>query len=133
MWHADYNPIVHDCICAIFQYCATILHPTAPGPVSELRYEENTNTSVNVTWKPPKEPNGDILAYFVVYGVYRNKSTIKVTIDARRPLITVVQALGKSLCFLHKATIIFLCQPHSVPPFYYLSYPGAFHEPNNMS
>ena len=71
------------------------LHSIAPGPVSELSYEKNTNTSVTITWKPPKEPNGDLVAYFVEHGVYRNESTRSVRIDARRPTSAVIQALGK--------------------------------------
>ena len=72
-----------------------VLHPIAPGPVSELSFEENTNTSVTVTWKPPKEPNGDLVAYFVEHGVYQNESTRSVHIDARRQMRTVIHALGK--------------------------------------
>ena len=71
------------------------LHPIAPGPVSGLSYEENTETSVTITWKPPKEPNGDLVAYFVEHGVYQNESTRSVAIDARRPTSTVIQALGR--------------------------------------
>ena len=77
-----------------------VLHSIAPGPVSELSYEENTNTSVTVTWKPPKEPNGDLVAYFVEHGVYQNESTTGVGIDAKRPLRSVIQALGE-LLLLH--------------------------------
>ena len=73
------------------------LHPIAPGPVFELSYEENTNTSVTITWKPPKEPNGDLVAYFVEHGVYRNESTISVAIDARGLMRTIIRALGKLL------------------------------------
>ena len=72
-----------------------ILHSIAPGPVSELSYEESTNTSVTITWKPPKEPNGDLVAYFVEHGVYQNESTRSVALDARRQMRTVVHALGK--------------------------------------
>ena len=72
-----------------------VLHTIAPGPVSELSYEENTDTSVTVTWKPPKEPNGDLVAYFVDNGVYQNESTIRVEVDARRPTSVLLQALGK--------------------------------------
>ena len=80
-------------------YVYPCLHPTAPGPVSELRYKENTDTSVNITWKPPKEPNGVIVAYIVEHGVYQVESTTNVTIDARRPTHTVIQALGKLSIF----------------------------------
>ena len=69
-------------------------------PVSELSYEENTDTSVNITWKPPKEPNGDIVAYFVEHGVYQNESTTSVIIHARGgPMYTVIQALSELLPF----------------------------------
>ena len=77
------------------------LHSIAPGPVSELSYEENTNTSVTITWKPPKEPNGDLVAYFVEHGVYQNESTRSVEIDARRSMSTVIRALGMLLAAPH--------------------------------
>ena len=74
----------------------------APGPVSELSYEENTDTSVTITWRPPKEPNGDLVAYFVEHGVYQNESTRSVEIAARSPQHAVIRALGK-LAPLHIA------------------------------
>ena len=76
------------------------LHPTVPGPVSELRYHDYTDTSVNITWRPPKEPNGVIVAYIVEHGVYQNGSAINVAINARKPTHIVIQALGKLLPFL---------------------------------
>ena len=71
----------------------------APGPVSELSYEEDTSTSVKITWKPPKELNGDIVAYFVEHGVYQNESTTGVELLARgEPMYnTVIRALGRLL------------------------------------
>ena len=71
------------------------LHPIAPEPVLDLSYGEDTDTSVNITWNPPKEPNGVIVAYFVEYGVYNKKSAKDVRVDASRPRYTVIQALGK--------------------------------------
>ena len=71
-----------------------------PGSVSELSYEESTDTSVNITWKPPKEPNGDIVAYIVEHGVYQNESTTSVRLLATGgPMYTVIQGLGKFLPF----------------------------------
>ena len=70
-----------------------------PGPVAELNYEEDTDTSVNITWKPPKEPNDVISAYFVEHGVYQNEPTTSVTIYAGRPAYTVIRALGKLVPF----------------------------------
>ena len=75
--------------------CMPTLYP-ALGPVSELRYKVKTNTSVNITWMPPKEPNGVIVAYFVEHGVYQNESTTTVRLPARGgPMYTVIQGLGK--------------------------------------
>ena len=72
------------------------LHPPAPGPVLDLSYAEDTDTSVNITWRPPKEPNGDIRAYFVEHGVYQNEPTTSVRLHARGgPMYTVITALGK--------------------------------------
>ena len=50
------------------------LHPIAPGPVLDLSYEK-IDTSINIAWKPPKEPNGDIVAYLVEHGVCNSEST----------------------------------------------------------
>ena len=61
-----------------------------------LSYEEDTDTSVNITWNPPKEPNGDIVAYFVEHGVYNKESTIEVRVDPSRPRFTVIKALDKN-------------------------------------
>ena len=62
-----------------------------------MSYEENTDTSVNITWKPPKEPNGVIRAYFVEHEVYRNESTRSLGIDVRQSMSAVVQALSELL------------------------------------
>ena len=75
------------------------IHTLAPGPISELHYFEKTDTSVNITWKPPIEPNGDIVSYFVKHGVYQNELTTSVRILAGGPMYTVIQALGKCLSF----------------------------------
>ena len=71
------------------------LHPPAPGPVLDLSYEEDTDTSINITWRPPKEPNGIILAYFVEHGVYNKELTTSVRLLAGGPMYTVITALGK--------------------------------------
>ena len=72
------------------------LHPPAPGPVLDLSYEEDTDTSVNITWESPKKPNGDIVAYVLEHGVYQDEPTTSVRILARGgPMYTVIRALGK--------------------------------------
>ena len=84
------------------------LHLIVPGPVCQLRYKEDADTSVTITWKPPKEPNGDIVAYFVEHGVYQNESTTSVRLNARRPKHTVIRALGKLLPFHIVAIYVYL-------------------------
>ena len=66
-----------------------------PGPIFELHSLEKTDTSVNITWRPPKVSNGDIVAYVVEHGVYQNESTTTLKVHARRPIYTVIQALSK--------------------------------------
>ena len=74
--------ILHYICCSTFlcllQYeCIHVVYPIAPGPVSEVSYEVKTSTSVSITWKPPKEPNGVIVSYVVEHGVYQNESSVK--------------------------------------------------------
>ena len=68
------------------------LHPIAPWPVLDLSYEE-IGTSISIAWKPPKEPNGDIIAYFVEHGVCNSESTFGVRVDASGPRYSVFRAL----------------------------------------
>ena len=42
--------------------------PTVPGPVSDLTALLNL-TSIDLTWRPPQEPNGVIINYEVTYRV----------------------------------------------------------------
>ena len=71
------------------------LHPPAPGPVLDLSYEEDMDTSVNITWNQPSQPNGVIVSYSVEHGVYQDEPTTSVRLLAREPMYTVIQALGK--------------------------------------
>ena len=93
------NTVVQCCQCfaKIHFSMYSCLHPTVPGIVSELRYHDYTDTSVNITWRPPKEPNGVIVAYIVEQEVYQVESAINVGINTRRPTHIVIQALGKLL------------------------------------
>ena len=79
----------------IASWITLFVHPIGPGPVSKLSYIENTDTSINITWKLPKEPNGRLVSYIVEHGVYSKESFTSVEIDASRPMQTVIQALGK--------------------------------------
>ena len=91
-----------DRLYLLYMHHSTVLfaiHTIEPGPISELHYCEKTDTSVNITWKPPKEPNGHIVSYSVEHGVYQNESTTSVIILAGGPMYTVIEALGKYLPF----------------------------------
>ena len=113
MYHAN------SLMCSLYT-----LHLIVPGAVCKLSYVEDTNTSVHITWKSPKEPNGDIVAYFVEHGVYQNESTSAVRLHARRPMHTVIGALGKLLPFhivaIYVYVSIFISKYHigqTLPPY----------------
>ena len=67
-----------------------------PGPISELHSKVRTNASVNITWKPPKDPYGVIVAYFVEHGVYQDELTTSVELNVTGgSMYTVIQGLGE--------------------------------------
>lgn len=41
--------------------------PTVPGPPSDISFPDVTFTSARIIWDEPKEPNGEITAYSIVY------------------------------------------------------------------
>ena len=77
--------------------CVLVTQYIAPGPVSELSYEVISNTSVNITWKPPEETDGGIVSYFVEHGEYQNGSSVEV--DARHEDI-VIHDMSKLLLYV---------------------------------
>ena len=79
--------------CTLYA-CIRVTQYIAPGPVSELSYEVITKTSVNITWKPPEETDGDIVSYSMEHGEYQKGSNTSVTILAGGPMYTVIRALG---------------------------------------
>ena len=48
---------------------------TAPGVVQFHVHNLPTNIEVRVTWRPPKQPNGLITSYQVIYSVYESATT----------------------------------------------------------
>ena len=85
----------------LYIHCGIVLpdllpYNIVPGPVSEVSYEENTDTSVIITWRPPNEPNG-VITYFVEHEVYQNESTKSLGIDVRQSMSAVIQALSELL------------------------------------
>ena len=75
----------------------------------------NSDTSVTITWKPPKEHNGVIRVFFVEHGVYQKKPVTSIKVLAGAPMYTVIKALGKLLpMFISKlrfGLIVQLCIP----------------------
>ena len=48
-----------------------ILHSTAPGPVSNIVWTRQTDTSAVVSWGPPERPNGIITQYIIILAEYQ--------------------------------------------------------------
>ena len=48
---------------------------TAPGVVKLSVTKSSVNTQVVVTWDPPQQPNGIIVAYQVIYSIYNSDAT----------------------------------------------------------
>lgn len=44
-----------------------------PGPVSNLTFTDILLDSINVSWLPPKQPNGKLLGYIINYRTYKQK------------------------------------------------------------
>ena len=76
----------------------------APGQVSELGYEETTDTSLTLTWASPKEPNGRLITAFLVeHKQSQNESSAaSMEIGVGQPMRAVIKGLGK-LLLLHTA------------------------------
>ena len=76
----------------------------APGQVSELSYEETTDTSLTLTWASPKEPNGRLITAFLVeHKQSQNESSAaSMEIGVGQPMRAVIKGLGK-LLLLHTA------------------------------
>jgi len=55
---------------------------TAPGNVQFDVNNLLSNTEVQVTWRPPDQPNGLITSYQVIYSVYESTTTEQIgTLD----------------------------------------------------
>lgn len=42
-----------------------------PGPVGDLRFNDVTLDSLNLSWNQPLEPNGPLIGYVVIYRTYK--------------------------------------------------------------
>ena len=54
-----------------------ILHSTAPGPVSNIVWTRQTDTTAVVSWDPPERPNGIITGYFIRLTEYQGTTVIQ--------------------------------------------------------
>uniref|UniRef100_A0A158Q594 Down syndrome cell adhesion molecule-like protein Dscam2 n=1 Tax=Dracunculus medinensis TaxID=318479 RepID=A0A158Q594_DRAME len=48
-----------------------------PGPVSNLTFTDILLDSINVSWLPPKQPNGKLLGYIINYRTYKQKEELR--------------------------------------------------------
>lgn len=53
------------------QKTAAQTYPDRPGPVGPLVFSDIQLDSVNVSWTPPTDRNGQILGYVVTYKTYK--------------------------------------------------------------
>ena len=55
----------------IQQIFRLILHSAAPGPVSNIVWTRQTDTTAVVSWGPPERPNGIITEYIIILTEYQ--------------------------------------------------------------
>ena len=53
-----------------------ILHSTAPGPVSNIVWTRQTDTTAVVSWGPLERPNGIITGYIITLAEYQGNTMI---------------------------------------------------------
>ena len=64
------------------------IHPSAPGPVSNLTINV-TLTSVSLFWSPPEQLNGILTHYEVTYIVYGSTEVINVISESLDTTFTI--------------------------------------------
>ncbi|KAI6207039.1 hypothetical protein M3Y94_00984300 [Aphelenchoides besseyi] len=57
-----------------------------PGPVGQLVFKDILLDSVNVSWSPPTQPNGQITGYLITYRTYRMREEWRKEIQDRTPV-----------------------------------------------
>ena len=65
------------------------IHPSAPGPVSNLTINV-TLTSVNLFWSPPGQHNGILTHYEVTYRLNDNNGVINVSSESLSTTFTIM-------------------------------------------
>ena len=66
---------------------------TVPGPPFGLTYKVSSDTTANISWSEPEEPNGVILSYVVEYGELGVDATVREEVTTPQYMI---QNLGKN-------------------------------------
>ena len=67
---------------------------TVPGPPFELKYKVSSDTTANISWSEPEEPNGVILSYVVEYGELGENVAVREEVTTPQYMI---QNLGTNL------------------------------------
>ena len=67
---------------------------TVPGPPFGLTYKASSDTTANISWSEPEEPNGVILTYVVEYGEFGENVTVREEVATPQYII---QDLGTNL------------------------------------
>lgn len=52
-----------------------------PGPPASVYFPDVTETSARIAWSPPREPNGNLTGYRVVYGIQSDPQTFPFFVD----------------------------------------------------
>ena len=78
-------------VCNLYNYLDYI---TVPGPPFGLTYKVSSNTTANISWSEPEEPNGVILSYVVEYGEFGENVTVREEVTTPPYMI---QNLGTNL------------------------------------
>ena len=71
---------------SVIQFCDIYLHTAVPGPVSDLSASPEV-IQLTISWSPPSEPNGVIIAYEVYSNSsgYTNTSATQLTLRDLSP------------------------------------------------
>lgn len=68
-----------------------ILIQLEPGPPAVFRHNAVYNARVDLSWKPPCEPNGEIIDYEIKYGITSTSTREKVVVGAEKEGIKVIE------------------------------------------
>ena len=80
-------------ICNHFYAVMLLSYLVVPGPVSNLTFTVSSSTVVKVLWEEPKNPNGMIVRYSVIYKVIDGNRSW--SISTSRSKVAILHRLGQ--------------------------------------